>query len=139
MVSFSEGYANRGQALGTEFVGAITTYGNDPKVIEYALKAVSVERLDDATIIVLMNEDKYAGNTILYYPPVFTHYGRGLSISYLPTYSNTDSFICLVSRSVGGLGFAKLGSEFAVESNGEIPIEVCCCADGFSKVHRFFE
>lgn len=119
VVSPSEGYELDGQKLGTVHGGGTYVYGNNSKVIEYAKKAISEERLDDALIIVMMNEDAYAGTCYMYSPPS-GNYGRGLSIAYFPVSSDTDTFNGLVSHEAGGHGFAKLADEYAYEYMGAI-------------------
>ena len=123
VVSATEGYEHSGQALGTGHSDGANVYGNDSKVIEYAKKAVSEDRMDDALIIVMMNEDAYAGTCYMYNPPS-GNYGRGLSIAYFPTSSNNDTFNGLVSHEAGGHGFAKLADEYAYEYLGAIPDDV---------------
>ena len=119
VVSATEGYEHSGQALSTGHGDGTYVYGNDSKVIEYAKKAVGEDRLDDALVIVMMNEDAYAGTCFMYNPPS-GNYGRGLSIAYFPTSSDTDTFNGLVSHEAGGHGFAKLADEYAYESMGAI-------------------
>lgn len=122
VVSATEGYEHSGQALSTGHGDGTYVYGNDSKVIEYAKKAISEDRLDDAVIIVMMNEDAYAGTCFMYYPDS-GNYGRGLSIAYFPTSSDTDTFNGLVSHEAGGHGFAKLADEYAYENMGTIPAD----------------
>ena len=119
VVSATEGYEHSGQALSTGRGNGTYCYGNDSKVIEYAKKAISEDRLDDAVIIVMMNEDAYAGTCFMYYPDS-GNYGRGLSIAYFPTSSDVDTFNGLVSHEAGGHGFAKLADEYAYENMGAI-------------------
>ena len=122
VVSATEGYEHSGQALSTGHGGGTYVYGNDAKVIEYAKNAIGEERLDDAVIIVMMNEDAYAG-TCFMYNPTSGDYGRGLSIAYFPTSSDTDTFNGLVSHEAGGHGFAKLADEYAYDYMGAIPAD----------------
>ena len=119
VVSATEGYEHAEQALSTGHGDGTYVYGNDSKVIEYAKKAVGEDSLDDALIIVMMNEDACAGTCFMYNPPS-GNYGRGLSIAYFPTSSDTDTFNGLVSHEAGGHGFAKLADEYAYESMGAI-------------------
>ena len=119
-VSMTEGYEHGGQVFSTGHGDGTYVYGNDNKVFEYAQKALTVEQMDDALIIVMMNEDAYAGTCFMYYPNS-GDYGRGPSIAYFPTSSDTDTFNGLVSHEAGGHGFAKLGDEYAYEYMGAIP------------------
>ena len=123
VVSTTEGYTYSGQALETGFGEGSTVFGNDNKVISYAQNVVSSERMDDALIIVMMNEDAYAGTCYMYYPLEANDYGTGLSIAYFPTSSDTDTFNGLVSHEAGGHGFAKLADEYAYQSMGAISQE----------------
>lgn len=119
VVSATEGYEHSGQALSTGHGDGTYVYGNDSKVIKYAKNAIGEDRLDDALIIVMMNEDAYAGTCFMYNPPS-GNYGRGLSIAYFPVSSDTDTFNGLVSHEAGGHGFAKLADEYAYEYMGAI-------------------
>jgi hypothetical protein len=123
VVSATEGYEHSGQALGTGRGDGTYCYGNDSKVIEYARATVGDTRMNDALVIVMMNEDAYAGTCFMYNPPA-GDYGRGLSIAYFPTSSDTDTFNGLVSHEAGGHGFAKLADEYAYEYMGAIPADV---------------
>ena len=118
-VSMTEGYEHGGQVFGTGHGEGTYVYGNDEKVFEYAQKALTVEQMDDALIIVMMNEDAYAG-TCFMYDPNSGDYGRGAAIAYFPTSSDTDTFNGLVSHEAGGHGFAKLADEYAYEYMGAI-------------------
>lgn len=120
VVSATEGYEHSGQSLSTGRGDGTYCYGNDDKVFDYALNAISSTRMDDATIIVMMNEDAYAGTCFMYFPDS-GDYGRGPSIAYFPTSSDTDTFNGLVSHEAGGHGFAKLGDEYAYEYMGAVP------------------
>ena len=105
-------------ALDTYYGTGTEVGGNDDKVKEYALNILSESQMDDALIIVMMNRDYYAGTCWMYYPSD-SDYGRGLSIAYFPTSSNTATFNGLVSHEAGGHGFAKLADEY--EYGGTIP------------------
>ena len=119
VVSMTEGYEHGGTVFGTGHGDGTYVYGNDPKVFEYAQKALTAEQMDDALIIVMMNEDAYAGTCFMYYPDS-GDYGRGPSIAYFPTSSDIDTFNGLVSHEAGGHGFAKLADEYAYEYMGAI-------------------
>ena len=118
-VSMTEGYEHGGQVFGTGHGDGTYVFGNDYKVVEYAQKVLTDEQIDDALIIVMMNEDAYAGTCFMYYPNS-GDWGRGLSIAYFPTSSDTDTFNGLVSHEAGGHGFAKLADEYAYEYMGAI-------------------
>ena len=123
VVSTKEGHGHGGLALETVHAKGSYCFGNDSKVIDYAKKTISEERLDDALIIVVINKDAYAGTCVMYKPDS-GDYGRGLSIVYLSASSDTDTFNGLVSHEAGGHGFAKLADEYAYEDMGAIPGDV---------------
>ena len=118
-VSETEGYEHGGQVFGTNHGEGTYVYGNDRKVLGYAMKALTAEQMDNALVIVMMNEDAYAGTCFLYYPDS-GDYGQGAAIAYFPTNSDTDTFNGIVSHEAGGHGFAKLADEYAYEDSGTI-------------------
>ena len=116
----SYGAGNKIETALQTYIGEGTyVSGKESNVLQYALKAVPSDRMDDALIIVLMNKDAYAGTCFMYYPPS-GDYGRGLSIAYFPTSSDTDTFNGIVSHEAGGHGFAKLADEYSYEDMGAI-------------------
>ncbi|MBR5255150.1 MAG: redoxin domain-containing protein [Bacteroidales bacterium] len=121
VVSKNERYSAE-TALSTWYGTGTAVGGNDAKVIEYARKVIPDTRMDEATVIVLMNRDYYAG-TCYMYPPAKGDYGSGLSISYFPVSSFEATFSGLVSHEAGGHGFGKLADEYYYASNGAIPQE----------------
>lgn len=123
VVSATEGYEHSGQALSTGHGDGTNVFGNNNKVIEYATKAIGENRLDDAVIVVVMNENAYAGTCYMYEAPD-GDYGRGTSIAYFPMNSNNDTFNGIVLHEAAGHGFAKLGDEYAYQQKGTIPQSV---------------
>ncbi len=121
VVSLTEGYENGGQTLSTWFGDGTAVGGNDTKAFEYAKKAIGEERMDNANIIVMMNQDAYAGTCYMYYPAVASDYGNGTSISYFPVNSDEATFTGLVHHEALGHGFAKLDDEYAYEEYGAAP------------------
>ena len=119
VVSKNERYTAE-TALSTWYGTGTVVGGDNAKVIEYARKAVADNRMDDATVIVMMNRDYYAG-TCYMYSVADGDYGRGLSISYFPVSSFETTFSGLVSHEAGGHGFGKLTDEYYYASNGTIP------------------
>ena len=123
VVSENEGIGDgRRTALKTYFGNETRVGGKVNNVIRYTLKTVPMERMDDALVLVLMNKDAYAG-TCSMYSPTSGDYGRGLSIAFIPTYSDPDVFNGLVSHEAGGHGFAKLADEY-VNGGTTMPLEV---------------
>ena len=82
---------------------------------------LSKEKIDNATIIVVMNSDNNAGVCNMYYPEnTINSYGSGASISYFTKGNDSISFSQLLHHEALGHGFAKLADEYAYESNGQI-------------------
>ena len=123
VVSATEGYDHDGQALNTFFGSGTFVGGNNSKCIEYALKAISEQYMDDALIIVAMNKDTYAGTCHMTTAPS-GDYGRGLSIAYFPTSNDVTTFNGMVFHEASGHGFAKLADEYAYDYMGSIPTDV---------------
>lgn len=111
VVSTTEGYEHNGQALGTGHEYGTYVYGNDGTVISYAKKAISEDRMDNAVIIVIMNEDTYAGTCFMYDTSSGDH-GSGLSIAYCTNHSDDFTFYGIIAHEAAGHGFAKLGDEY---------------------------
>lgn len=110
-------------ALDTWYGDGTSVGGDNDKVFEYAGNVLSDEQIDDALMIVMMNRDYYAG-TCYMYSLDDGDYGRGPSVSYFPTSSDSATFDGLVSHEAGGHGFAKLADEYAYQSMGTVPQEV---------------
>ncbi len=110
-------------ALDTWYGDGTSVGGDNDKVYEYAGNVLSDEQIDDALMIVMMNRDYYAG-TCYMYSLDDGDYGRGPSVSYFPTSSDSATFDGLVSHEAGGHGFAKLADEYAYQSMGAVTQEV---------------
>lgn len=122
VVSMTEGYENSGAALGGFFGDGTLVGGNDNKCFEYALNAVSEDRMDEALIIVAMNSDAYAGTCYMYYPESATGtYGSGPAVAYFPKGGDQTTFAQLLHHEANGHGFAKLADEYAYEDYGAVP------------------
>lgn len=93
--------------------------GNDQKCFDYALKAISSQRLDEALVIVMMNSKAYAGTCYMYYGNA-TDYGCGVSVSYFPIGTDDQQLAQVLHHEAGGHGFAKLADEYAYEDMGTI-------------------
>ncbi|MBR4047265.1 MAG: leucine-rich repeat protein [Bacteroides sp.] len=122
VVSATEGYEYGNTALDGFFGDGTYVGGNDDAVFDYALKAISEERMDEALLIVAMNSDNYAGTCYMYYPTDATStYGSGPSVAYFPKGGDAESFAQLLHHEACGHGFAKLADEYAYEDMGEVP------------------
>ena len=121
VVSSTEGYEHRGQALAGWFGEGTEVGGSDARCIEYALGAVSEQRMDNTLIIVAMNSDKYAGTCWMHDSVLENDYGCGTSVAYFPIGTSDEGLARLVHHEAGGHGFAKLADEYAYEYMGTIP------------------
>lgn len=128
VVSATEGYEHGNTALSGYFGAGTEVGGNDGVVFNYALNAISEERMDEALIIVAMNSDAYAGTCWMYYPESSFNtyagdYGSGPSIAYFPKGGDKETFAQLLHHEANGHGFAKLADEYAYESMGTVPLD----------------
>ena len=107
-------------AFGCRFVSGSSVEGNDGKCMEYAGKAVSADRLDEALVIVVMNSASYGG-TCYMYPSTEGSYGMGHAVAYIPFNGGGNSFAKILQHEAGGHGFGKLADEYSYYANGTIP------------------
>ena len=127
---FAVNAVSKNESVGAETAFSTTWAGGNPnvlggdnaKVLKYARNAIGEARMDDALIICLMNLDMNAGTCHLFGSPG-GDYGRGVTISYIPTFSEDRRYREVVVHEAGGHGFAKLADEYSV-SRGQIPQEV---------------
>lgn len=104
--------------------------GDDNAVFAYVQKAISEEQIEDAVIIVILNEPlneyTYDGLCRLWTPSSATNdYGNGASIAYISRGANDETFEGIIHHEAGGHGFAKLGDEYAQSSDmTDIPNDV---------------
>ncbi len=109
-----EGYFGEGTHVG----------GNDEKCFEYALNAISSERMNEAMIVVMMNSARYAGTCWMYYSgDGMADYGSGVSVSYFPTGVDDEAFKQVLHHEANGHGFAKLDDEYAYSYMGGFPAD----------------
>ena len=98
--------------------------GNDARCFNYALNAISAERMNEAMIIVAMNSDAYAGTCYMYYPTYQRRdYCSGPAVAYFPKGSDAEMFAQLLHHEANGHGFAKLADEYAYDYMGEVPTD----------------
>lgn len=103
-------------ALNTRFVVGTEVGGSDNVVQDYA--KLAVKNLDEALIIVLINENKMLGGTCYMYDGDHSDYGSGLSICYFSNCPDYSLFSGIVNHEAVGHGFGKLADEYAYESYG---------------------
>ena len=122
---FASGYTT---ALDSYFGDGTLVGGDDSAAMNYALNAIDYSRLDNATIIVMLNSPKYAGTCYMYYPDGYgtgnttnNDHSQGLSISYFPIGVDDTALTQVLNHESCGHGFAKLADEYSYEESGKIP------------------
>lgn len=108
-------------ALSTYFGDGTFVGGNNDKCFEYAQKAISDRRIDEAMIVVMINSTRYAGTCHMYSASTTSDYGSGPSISYFPVGNDDMIFEQLLHHEANGHGFSKLADEYAYQDYGAIP------------------
>lgn len=121
-VSLTEDLENYSSVFGTYFGNLTLVGGNDKAVIQYALKALSEDRMDEAMMIVAVNSDRYSGTCFFFFPNenVISDYGSGPSISYFSKAGNLELFSHILHHEANGHGFAKLADEYYYDYSGTI-------------------
>lgn len=121
-VSLTEDLDNYSSALGTWFGDLTYVAGNDQAVLQYALKALPEERMNEVMVIVAVNSDRYAGTCFSFSPGenVTSDYGSGPSISYFSRAGEKETFSQVLHHEANGHGFAKLADEYFYDYNGTI-------------------
>ena len=119
-VSTVEKMGQGSTAFATQYAGVAIT-GYDPLAIEYTLKAVGEERMDDAMAVVLVNDTGYGG-TCFYNPPASSNndWGSGFSVSYFSVNDRQEALAELIQHETGGHGFAKLSDEYSYDFMGHV-------------------
>lgn len=90
---------------------------------DYARKAISDRRIDEAMLIVMLNSAMYGGTCYMHEPSYddeVKDYGNGTSISFFSTGGNKETLKQLLLHEAGGHGFTKLADEYFYQSNGHI-------------------
>ena len=122
-VSKNEGYHTHGETcFSCRFDGTPQVSGKDSKVFAYALKAIEPERMDQSTIVVIMNSEEDAGTCFMYTPSIRgVDWSDGVTISYLPKGSGDENFGNTLHHEANGHGFAKLADEYWFGTDDIIP------------------
>lgn len=114
VVSLNEGFGKGfNTVFSTEWKGDTLIEGDDATVVQYVLKAVPEDRVDDCVAVVLINSSLYAGTASFLIPAQFNDWGGGMGIAYFP--SNPDYLGYLVRHEAGGHAFAKLADEYVLD------------------------
>ena len=120
-VSATEGYEYGNTAFNGWFGDGSAVGGSDNNAMNYALNAVEESRLNNTTIVVMMNSDRFAGTCYMYYPDGSNDYGSGVSVSYFPVGTDEAQLEQLLHHETCGHGFTKLADEYAYEGMGAVP------------------
>ena len=104
-------------AFSSRFISFTSTEikGDDSRATEYAKKAIDEKRLDDAMIIVLLNDTRYAGTCAMYMDSKESDIPNGSSIAYVPLIESEEEQMKLstvLCHEAVGHGFAKLADEY---------------------------
>ncbi len=102
-------------ALDVYFGEGTLVGGDNSKVIEYALKAIPSERMDEAMLIVLLNTERYCGTCHMFSSTEGDHSG-GTTVSYVPA-GDISEFRTTLHHEANGHGFAKLDDEYWYDDN----------------------
>ncbi len=127
-VSKNEEYANAtSTAFSGRFGNGAACGGDIDKVLEYSKKAVGASRMNDVTVLVLMNSYRSAGTTYMVRPTTSAGYGEGASIAFLPyknwnaTGYSKDNLTATLIHELVGHGIGKLDDEYSYSVLGKIP------------------
>ena len=123
-VSATEGYEYGNTAFNGWFGDGSAVGGSDNNAMNYALNAVEESRLNNTTIVVMMNSDRFAGTCYMYYPDGSNDYGSGVSVSYFPVGTDEAQLEQLLHHEACGHGFTKLADEYAYENMGAVPANI---------------
>lgn len=97
-----------------QFTQGSTSIGGDNNIVrEYALHAISAERIKDATIVVIANGAVRAGTCYNSWDPSNGEdYGQACAIAYSALGHNAAERVQLMHHEIDGHGFGKLADEY---------------------------
>ena len=113
-------------AFSCQYAGGQSTRidGNTDKVEEYATKALTGYDKRNATALVILNDDRYAGTCVMFYPTAKATIARGFSIAFIPMIADsgneTTSFATILHHEAVGHAFGKLADEYGNTENGSL-------------------
>lgn len=109
-----------GSRLGVSYGEGTSITGDDDLCFQYASKALSSERLENALVITVVNSTQFGGSTYMYTPSE-GDWGNGKAVSYIPKVQMKMDFRGLIQHEAGGHGFAKLADEYVGDPDDMIP------------------
>ena len=124
LVSENEVYVNGSKtALSCEFGGGSYISGDIFRARGYVVGALSAEYVDNATVCVILNSDRYAGTCYSFEPENKDDIiSGGFSIGFVPYTkgsSGTANFGNVLRHEIGGHGFSKLADEYYYDGEPE--------------------
>ncbi len=125
-VSKNEEFFNGSQTVFSgDFGGGSAVGGDNAKVLQYAGKAVSASRMDNVTVLVLMNTSKTGGTCYMNDPEDSSIYAGGSSVVWVPyndanAVNGNSAVANRVVHELGGHGIAKLADEYYYIQYGKI-------------------
>lgn len=109
--------------------------GDDDLVIEYAKKAFSEnadERIKDATIVVMVNQECRAGTCAnRWYSNNGRDYGQANAIAYCALGRNAEERVQIMHHEICGHGFGKLADEYYHTTSGSISSSLMSDLDSY--------
>lgn len=106
--------------LGVSYGEGTSMTGNDELCFQYAAKALSSERVENALVITIVNSTQFGGSTYMY-APTEGDWGNGKAVSYIPKVQKKMDFRGLIQHEAGGHGFAKLADEYVGDPETVVP------------------
>ena len=125
-VSQNEEYYNGGiTVFSGEYGKGAAVGGDNEKVLQYARKAISDERMDNALVLVMMNSLRDCGTCYMLNPEDNSRYAGGTSIAWVPfgLAPGVTSKANLLIHELEGHGIGKLADEYYYLDNGTISSE----------------
>ena len=125
-VSQNEEYYNGGiTVFSGEYGKGAAVGGDNEKVLQYARKAISDERMDNALVLVMMNSLRDCGTCYMLNPEDNSIYAGGTSIAWVPfgLAPGVTSKANLLIHELEGHGIGKLADEYYYLDNGTISSE----------------
>ena len=122
-VSRNEEYYNGSNTVFSGGFGMGAAVGGDnEKVLQYARKAISDKRMDNALVLVIMNSLRDCGTCYMLNPEDNSVYAGGTSIAWVPfgLAPGVISKANLLIHELGGHGLGKLADEYYYLDNGTI-------------------
>jgi hypothetical protein len=108
-----------GSRLEVSYGAGTSIAGNDELCFQYASKALTPERVENALVITVVNSTQFGGSTYMYVPES-GDWGNGKAVSYIPKVQKKMDFRGLIQHEAGGHGFAKLADEYVGGSDDMI-------------------